>query len=189
MYLIDIVSDACVNFAKKYKHKQLVLMLKLITSNWLLFNAQVLGCDSAGHYLDTVDQHLLFSYFLNNTSYCWFYLFTNGDSFNLNSYRWMLLFFFRHPTSCCSIAEVMSVLFFNTMKYTISEPRGANNDRFVLSKVTTSRPCHYGNSSLIASCFMSLFVFLFWTNYGICQFYKMVVCKLCCWWKVISTLM
>lgn len=39
-----------------------------------------------------------------------------------------------HPTSCCSIAEVMSVLFFNTMKYTISEPRGANNDRFVLSK-------------------------------------------------------
>lgn len=47
----------------------------------------------------------------------------------------MLVFISRHPTSCCSIAEVMSVLFFNTMKYTISEPRGANNDRFVLSKV------------------------------------------------------
>lgn len=39
-----------------------------------------------------------------------------------------------HPTSCCSMAEVMSVLFFNTMKYTIEEPRHPNNDRFVLSK-------------------------------------------------------
>ncbi|XP_048741477.2 transketolase-like protein 2 isoform X1 [Ostrea edulis] len=39
-----------------------------------------------------------------------------------------------HPTSCCSIAEIMSVLFFNAMKYSISEPRGDNNDRFVLSK-------------------------------------------------------
>jgi transketolase N-terminal domain/subunit len=29
----------------------------------------------------------------------------------------------------------MSVLFFNAMKYSISEPRGDNNDRFVLSKV------------------------------------------------------
>ena len=42
--------------------------------------------------------------------------------------------FHRHPTSCCSMAEVMSVLFFNTMKYTIEEPRHPNNDRFVLSK-------------------------------------------------------
>lgn len=39
-----------------------------------------------------------------------------------------------HPTSCCSAAEVMSVLFFNTMRYTNEEPRGPNNDRFVLSK-------------------------------------------------------
>lgn len=70
MYLIDIESDACVNFAEKYKHKQPVLMLKLVTSNWLLSNAQALGCYSAGHFLDTVDQHLLFSYFLNNISYC-----------------------------------------------------------------------------------------------------------------------
>eukprot|EP00794_Sanderia_malayensis_P006005 gene6004-6703_t len=39
-----------------------------------------------------------------------------------------------HPTSCCSIAEVMSVLFFNTMRYKVSEPRGVSSDRFVLSK-------------------------------------------------------
>ncbi|BFZ09043.1 hypothetical protein BsWGS_12082 [Bradybaena similaris] len=39
-----------------------------------------------------------------------------------------------HPTSCCSAAEIMSVLFFHTMHYTIEEPRHPNNDRFVLSK-------------------------------------------------------
>lgn len=39
-----------------------------------------------------------------------------------------------HPTSCASIAEIMSVLFFQTMKYKISEPRGASSDRFILSK-------------------------------------------------------
>lgn len=39
-----------------------------------------------------------------------------------------------HPTSCASMAEIMSVLFFNAMKYKISEPRAAENDRFILSK-------------------------------------------------------
>lgn len=39
-----------------------------------------------------------------------------------------------HPTSCASAAEVMSVLFFHTMRYTIDDPRGPSNDRFVLSK-------------------------------------------------------
>lgn len=39
-----------------------------------------------------------------------------------------------HPTSCSSAAEIMSVLFFHTMKYSIEEPRGPSNDRFVLSK-------------------------------------------------------
>ncbi|CAL1544792.1 unnamed protein product [Lymnaea stagnalis] len=39
-----------------------------------------------------------------------------------------------HPTSCCSAADIMSVLFFHTMRYTIKEPRHPNNDRFVLSK-------------------------------------------------------
>ncbi|XP_040570106.1 transketolase-like protein 2 [Lepeophtheirus salmonis] len=39
-----------------------------------------------------------------------------------------------HPTSCSSMADIMSVLFFKTMKYTVSEPKAANNDRFVLSK-------------------------------------------------------
>ena len=39
-----------------------------------------------------------------------------------------------HPTSCASIAEIMSVLFFDTMNYTISDPRNGANDRFILSK-------------------------------------------------------
>ncbi|XP_074140574.1 transketolase [Sminthopsis crassicaudata] len=39
-----------------------------------------------------------------------------------------------HPTSCCSVAEIMAVLFFHTMKYKPQDPRDASNDRFVLSK-------------------------------------------------------
>nr|XP_043879385.1 transketolase isoform X1 [Solea senegalensis] len=39
-----------------------------------------------------------------------------------------------HPTSCCSVAEIMSVLFFHTMKYHPQDPRNFNNDRFILSK-------------------------------------------------------
>lgn len=39
-----------------------------------------------------------------------------------------------HPTSCCSMAEIMSVLFFNTMKFKVDEPRDPSSDRFVLSK-------------------------------------------------------
>nr|KAF6311335.1 transketolase [Myotis myotis] len=39
-----------------------------------------------------------------------------------------------HPTSCCSAAEIMSVLFFHTMRYKSQDPRNAHNDRFVLSK-------------------------------------------------------
>lgn len=44
------------------------------------------------------------------------------------------LIFFSHPTSCASIAEIMSVLFFNQMRYKLSAPRDASSDRFVLSK-------------------------------------------------------
>lgn len=43
----------------------------------------------------------------------------------------------RHPTSCCSVAEIMSVLFFHTMKYRYDDPRNFNNDRFIMSKVRT----------------------------------------------------
>uniref|UniRef100_A0A8C9UAW1 Transketolase n=1 Tax=Scleropages formosus TaxID=113540 RepID=A0A8C9UAW1_SCLFO len=43
-----------------------------------------------------------------------------------------------HPTSCCSVAEIMSVLFFHTMRYRPEDPRNPNNDRFVLSKVRGS---------------------------------------------------
>ncbi len=39
-----------------------------------------------------------------------------------------------HPTSCSSMAEIMSVLFFHTMRYKISAPRDASSDRFILSK-------------------------------------------------------
>ncbi|KAM4651524.1 transketolase [Discoglossus pictus] len=39
-----------------------------------------------------------------------------------------------HPTSCCSSAEIMSVLFFHAMKYKPQDPRNASNDRFVMSK-------------------------------------------------------
>uniref|UniRef100_A0A673FTQ3 Transketolase n=1 Tax=Sinocyclocheilus rhinocerous TaxID=307959 RepID=A0A673FTQ3_9TELE len=39
-----------------------------------------------------------------------------------------------HPTSCCSVAEIMSVLFFHTMKYRPDDPKNPNNDRFILSK-------------------------------------------------------
>lgn len=39
-----------------------------------------------------------------------------------------------HPTSCSSIAEILSVLFFNTMRYKVSAPKDASSDRFVLSK-------------------------------------------------------
>lgn len=39
-----------------------------------------------------------------------------------------------HPTSCASMAEIMSVLFFHTMRYKISAPKDASSDRFILSK-------------------------------------------------------
>jgi transketolase len=39
-----------------------------------------------------------------------------------------------HPTSCASMAEIMSVLFFDTMNYCVSDPKNNANDRFVLSK-------------------------------------------------------
>ncbi|XP_048512139.1 transketolase-like protein 2 isoform X1 [Athalia rosae] len=39
-----------------------------------------------------------------------------------------------HPTSCSSMAEIMSVLFFHTMRYKVSVPKDPSNDRFVLSK-------------------------------------------------------
>ncbi|KAG7273283.1 hypothetical protein CRUP_009711 [Coryphaenoides rupestris] len=39
-----------------------------------------------------------------------------------------------HPTSCCSVAEIMSVLFFNSMKYHPEDPKSIHNDRFILSK-------------------------------------------------------
>lgn len=39
-----------------------------------------------------------------------------------------------HPTSCASIAEIMSVLFFSKMNFSIEKPLDPSNDRFILSK-------------------------------------------------------
>lgn len=39
-----------------------------------------------------------------------------------------------HPTSCASLAEIMSVLFFNTMRYSITNPKDKSSDRLILSK-------------------------------------------------------
>src|ERR1051325_7315754 len=39
-----------------------------------------------------------------------------------------------HPTSCCSMAELMAALFFGQMRYDPKNPHYHNNDRFILSK-------------------------------------------------------
>uniref|UniRef100_A0A8C4YI90 transketolase n=1 Tax=Gopherus evgoodei TaxID=1825980 RepID=A0A8C4YI90_9SAUR len=39
-----------------------------------------------------------------------------------------------HPTSCCSAAEIVAVLFFQAMRYRACQPAHPSNDRFVLSK-------------------------------------------------------
>lgn len=39
-----------------------------------------------------------------------------------------------HPTSCMSCAELVSVLFFNSLRFDIHDPHHLHNDRFVLSK-------------------------------------------------------
>lgn len=53
-----------------------------------------------------------------------------------------------HPTSCCSAAEIMAVLFFHTMRYKPQDPRNPHNDRFVLSKVGAQRATlHLGQVS------------------------------------------
>jgi transketolase len=39
-----------------------------------------------------------------------------------------------HPTSCCSMADLMAALFFGHMRYDAKNPKYHNNDRFILSK-------------------------------------------------------
>ena len=39
-----------------------------------------------------------------------------------------------HPTSCCSMAELMAALFFAEMRYDPRDPRNPDADRFILSK-------------------------------------------------------
>src|ERR1041385_3662720 len=39
-----------------------------------------------------------------------------------------------HPTSCCSMADVMAALFFAEMKFDPKDPKNTESDRFVLSK-------------------------------------------------------
>lgn len=50
--------------------------------------------------------------------------------------------FYRHPTTCASIAEVMSVLFFDEMRQSLAEPRSPFSDRLVLSKVSPNVSIH-----------------------------------------------
>jgi transketolase len=39
-----------------------------------------------------------------------------------------------HPTSCCSMADIMAALFFSEMKFDPRDPKNPESDRFVLSK-------------------------------------------------------
>ncbi|MCP9439212.1 MAG: transketolase, partial [Nitrospira sp.] len=39
-----------------------------------------------------------------------------------------------HPSSCCSAADIVAVLFFSVMRYDPHNPKAPNSDRFVLSK-------------------------------------------------------
>ncbi|KAH8315128.1 transketolase-like protein 2 [Drosophila kikkawai] len=39
-----------------------------------------------------------------------------------------------HPTSCASLAEIMSVLFFQQLRLNVKHPRDPSSDRFILSK-------------------------------------------------------
>src|SRR4029450_4655604 len=39
-----------------------------------------------------------------------------------------------HPSSCCSAAEIVAVLFVHEMRFDPKDPHRANNDRFILSK-------------------------------------------------------
>ncbi|XP_037108919.1 transketolase isoform X1 [Syngnathus acus] len=43
-----------------------------------------------------------------------------------------------HPTSCCNVAEIMSVLYFHTMKYRPDDPRNFHSDRFLMSKAQSA---------------------------------------------------
>lgn len=63
-----------------------------------------------------------------------------------------------HPTSCFSIAEIMSVLFFEEMSYSPSNSGNPNNDEFILSKGHAS-PILYSSfyrAGLIKSNLMNL---------------------------------
>ncbi len=39
-----------------------------------------------------------------------------------------------HPTSCCSMADIMAALFFAEMRFDPKDPKNPDADRFVLSK-------------------------------------------------------
>src|SRR5262245_62494002 len=39
-----------------------------------------------------------------------------------------------HPTSCCSMADIMAALFFAEMRFDPKAPQNPDSDRFVLSK-------------------------------------------------------
>ena len=61
---------------------------------------------------------------------------TRGACDRINSSDLNSSFSYSHPTSGCSAAEIMAALFFSEMRYDPNNPRDANADRFVLSKVS-----------------------------------------------------
>lgn len=57
-----------------------------------------------------------------------------GNRIRLNSIKATSASNSGHPTSSASAADILSVLFFNTMKYHPNDPRNPSDDRFVMSK-------------------------------------------------------
>lgn len=140
--------------------------MMMMTSYAIATYVYVHGCDNKRKsillviFLQTVCLRDLQSYSLSHTMLVWSEL-TLGFIFLVCFDMWWYIWFLEqrertsfnlitvfnlcrhrfsrsHPSSCCSVAEIMSVLFFHTMKYRPEDPRNASNDRFVLSKVTHS---------------------------------------------------
>jgi len=73
--------------------------------------------------------------------------------------------YYRHPTSCASMAEITSVLFFNVMRYEPKNPRNPAADRFVLSKVNTEFVLRF--SILNYFLYFRVIVLLFYMLHGL----------------------
>lgn len=59
------------------------------------------------------------------------------------------------------MAEVMSVLFFHTMKYKVQAPKDPSNDRFILSKGHAAPILYAGKYFFNSETFMKCFAFIY----------------------------